>query len=58
LSEFVLTGDGSELTGSALRGWCRFGGIGDSRVGPDSSWENAFEDDFDSLIEAKVVIEE
>ena len=54
----MLTGDGSELTGSALRGWCRFGGIGDSRVGPDSSWENAFEDDFDSLIEAKVVIEE
>ena len=64
--------NGPELTANALRDWCRFGGSGTSYIEPGSPWQNPFVESFgsrvrdevlaveafDSLLEAKTVIEE
>lgn len=64
--------NGPELTGNALRDWCRFTSTGTSYIEPGSLWENPFVESFasrvrdellsveafGSLLEAKTVIEE
>jgi len=64
--------NGPELTAHALRDWCRFSGTGASYIEPGAPWENPFVESFggrirdellsverfDSLLEAKVVIED
>lgn len=70
--KLVRMDNGPELTANALRDWCRFGGIGASYIEPGSPWQNPFVESFggrvrdevlsveafDSLLEAKTVIEE
>ncbi len=70
--ELLRMDNGPELTANALRDWCRFGGTGTSYIEPGSPWQNPFVESFgsrvrdevlaveafDSLLEAKVVIEE
>ncbi len=70
--ELVRMDNGPELTANALRDWCRLGGTGASYIEPGSPWENPFVESFggkardevlaveafDSLLEAKIVIEE
>jgi len=70
--ELVRMDNGPELTANALRDWCRFGGSGTSYIEPGSPWQNPFVESFgsrvrdevlaveafDSLLEAKTVIEE
>jgi putative transposase len=70
--ELLRMDNGPELTAYALRDWCRFGGSGSSYIEPGSPWENPFVESFasrvrdellaveafDSLLEAKTVIEE
>lgn len=60
------------LPRTRFRDWCRFGGIGSAYIEPGSPWENPLVESFgsrvrdetlsveafDSLLEAKVVIEE
>ena len=64
--------NGPELTANALRDWCRLAGAGTSYIEPGSPWQNPFVESFgsrvrdellaieafDSLLEAKVVIDE
>jgi putative transposase len=70
--ELVRRDNGPELTANALRDWCRFGGADTSYIEPGSPWQNPFVESFggrvrdellaveafDSLLEAKTVIEE
>jgi len=70
--KLVRMDNGPELTANALRDWCRFGGSGASYIEPGSPWQNPFVESFgsrirdevlaveafDSLTEAKIVIEE
>lgn len=70
--ELLRMDNGPELTANALRDWCRFGGTGTAYIEPGSPWQNPFVESFnsrvrdeklsveafDSLLEAKVVIEE
>jgi putative transposase len=70
--ELLRMDNGPELTANALRDWCRFSGSGTSYIEPGSPWENPFVESFasrfrdevlsveafDSLLEAKIVIEE
>jgi putative transposase len=70
--ELVRMDNGPELTANALRDWCRFERAGTSYIEPGSPWENPFVESFgsrvrdevlsmeafDSLLEAKTVIEE
>ena len=70
--ELVRMDNGPELTANALRDWCRFGATGASYIEPGSPWQNPFVESFgsrvrdellsveafDSLLEAKTVIEE
>jgi putative transposase len=70
--ELVRMDNGPELTANAVRDWCRFGGSGTSYIEPGSPWQNPFVESFgsrvrdevlaveafDSLLEAKTVIEE
>jgi transposase InsO family protein len=70
--ELLRMDNGPELTANALRDWCRFSGAGTAYIEPGSPWENPFVESFasrvrdevlaveafDSLTEAKIVIEE
>ena len=70
--ELVRMDNGPELTANALRDWCRFSGSGSAYIEPGSPWQNPFVESFgsrvrdevlaveafDSLLEAKTVIEE
>jgi len=70
--ELLRMDNGPELTANALRDWCRFGGSGTAYIEPGSPWQNPFVESFgsrvrdevlaveafDSLLEAKAVIEE
>jgi putative transposase len=70
--ELVRMDNGPELTANAIRDWCRFGGSDTSYIEPGSPWQNPFVESFasrvrdeilsveafDSLLEAKTVIEE
>ena len=70
--ELVRMDNGPELTANALRDWCRLGGSGSSYIEPGSPWQNPFVESFagkirdevlaleafDSLLEAKIVIED
>ena len=70
--ELLRMDNGPELTANALRDWCRFGGSGSAYIEPGSPWQNPFVESFggrvrdevlaveafDSLLEAKTVIEE
>lgn len=70
--ELVRMDNGPELTANSLHDWCRFGGSGTSYIEPGSPWQNPFVESFgsrvrdevlaveafDSLLEAKTVIEE
>lgn len=70
--ELLRMDNGPELTASALRDWCRFGGSATSYIEPGSPWQNPFVESFasrvrdetlaveafDSLPEAKIVIED
>jgi len=70
--ELVRMDNGPELTANALRDWCRFSGVDTSYIEPGSPWQNPFVESFgsrvrdevlsveafDSLLEAKTVIEE
>jgi putative transposase len=70
--ELVRMDNGPELTANTLRDWCRFTRAGTSYIEPGSPWENPFVESFasrvrdevlaveafDSLLEAKTVIEE
>jgi putative transposase len=70
--ELVRMDNGPELTANAIRDWCRLGGSGSSYIEPGSPWQNPFVESFgsrvrdevlaveafDSLLEAKTVIEE
>ncbi len=70
--ELVRMDNGPELTANAVRDWCRFSGSGTSYIEPGSPWQNPFVESFggrvrdevlaveafDSLLEAKTVIEE
>jgi putative transposase len=70
--ELLRMDNGPELTANALRDWCRFGHTGSSYIEPGSPWQNPFVESFggkvrdevlaveafDSLLEAKTVIEE
>jgi transposase InsO family protein len=69
---YLRMDNGPELTANALHDWCRFSGAGSSYIEPGSPWENPFVESFasrvrdevlaveafDSLLEAKIVIEE
>jgi putative transposase len=70
--ELLRMDNGPELTANALRDWCRFSRAGTSYIEPGSPWQNPFVESFasrvrdevlaveafDSLLEAKTVIEE
>lgn len=70
--ELVRMDNGPELTANAIRDWCRFGETGSVYIEPGSPWQNPFVESFgsrvrdevlaleafDSLLEAKTVIEE
>lgn len=70
--ELIRMDNGPELTANGLRDWCRFAGSGTSYIEPGSPWQNPFVESFgsrvrdevlaveafDSLLEAKIVIEE
>jgi len=47
--------NGPEMTGHALRDWCRFSSTGTAFIEPGSPWQNPFEE-FSCLAEARVVI--
>jgi transposase InsO family protein len=70
--EHVRMDNGPELTADTLRDWCRLSSTGTAYIEPGSPWENPFVESFasrvrdevlsveafDSLLEAKIVIEE
>jgi putative transposase len=70
--ELVRMDNGRELTANALRDWCRLGRSRTSYIEPGPPWQNPFVESFssrvredvlaveafDSLLEAKIVIEE
>lgn len=70
--ELVRMDNGPELTANAIRDWCLLGGTGTSYIEPGSPWQNPFVESFgsrvrdevlaveafDSLLEAKIVIED
>ncbi len=70
--ELLRMDNGPELTANALRDWCRLGGSGSASIEPGSPWQNPFVESFagkvrdevlaveafDSLLEAKIVIED
>ena len=55
---YIRCDNGPELTANALRDWCRFSGTGSSYIEPGAPWENPYVEQFDSLLEAQVLLED
>ena len=67
---FIRCDNGPELTASALRDWCRFGGAGSAYIDPGSPWQNPWVESygsrvrdellaieqFDTLLEAQILM--
>lgn len=51
----VGSDNGPEMTATATRDWCRFGGSGRSFIEPGSPWQNPFVESFGSRVRDKVL---
>jgi putative transposase len=48
--DFIRCDNGPELTATALRDWCRFGGSGASYIDPGSPWQNPWVESYASRV--------